>query len=102
MWRVIGSVVLMSASLAACDQAEASRKVIEAECLEGGDSPEVCTCLARQSIERLDSALVELVVLGARGRQAEASEKLETLENQLQAEFEAEVPEIMASCGVQN
>lgn len=101
MWRLIGAIFVF-AGLGACDQTEASRKAIEAECLEGGDSPEVCTCLARQSIERLDPALVELVVLGAQGRQAEASEKLEALESHLQSEFGSEVPAIMSACGVEN
>lgn len=85
--------------LGGCDAAEANRKAIEESCLANGEPVEVCTCLARESAERLDPAVLELIAMGAKGEGREASEKAKTLETQLRSQFAVEVPAIMDTCG---
>ncbi len=99
MRRVLASSLAFFGLLAGCDAAEANRKTIEESCLANGEPAEVCTCLARESVERLDPAVLDLIAMGAKGEGREASEKSRTLEPPLRSQFAVEVPAIMDACG---
>ena len=96
----LGFIGLAGASLlSGCDAVEANRQAIEESCLANGEPGEVCACLARESAERLDPSVLELIAMGAKGEGREASEKAKTLETQLRSQFAVEVPAIMDACG---
>jgi hypothetical protein len=96
----VGAAIILLAGLAACDAKDASRKAIVDQCVADGMAAEVCDCLGNESVARLDPELLDIVVLGTEGRQAEADAKITDLDPQLRAKFTAEVPAIVAKCGV--
>lgn len=96
----LGFISLAGVSLlAGCDAVEANRQSIEEACLANGEPGEVCTCLARESAEKLDPAVLELIAMGAKGEGREASEKSKAMEAPLRSQFAVEVPAIMEACG---
>lgn len=100
MRRVLASILGFICLLGGCDAVEANRRTIEDSCLANGDGAEVCACLARESAERLDPAVLDLVVLGAKGQSRGASEKARSLDPALRMQLAVDVPAIMAECGV--
>jgi hypothetical protein len=98
MRRLSATIVVLSV-LAACSQNEEGKKAIVAQCVSNGDTPEVCDCLARNSAERLDQDLFDLVVMGARGEETEAAQRMEGLAPELQAKFSVLIPQILKDCG---
>lgn len=100
MRRVLASAFGLVSLLGGCDAVEANRRTIEDSCLANGETVEVCACLARESAERLDPAVLELIAMGAKGEARDASEKSRTLDPPLRSQFAIEVPAIMAACGV--
>jgi len=107
MRRVVASSLFVvglvaTGLLAGCDAVEANRKAIEESCLANGDTAEVCSCLASESAERVDPAVLELIVMGAKGEPREASERIKALDGPLRSQLAVEVPAIMAECGMQH
>ncbi len=100
MRRVLVSTLGVIGLLGGCDAVEANRKVIEESCVANGETAEVCSCLARESADRLDPAVLELIAMGAKGEGREASEKSRALDSPLRSQFAVEVPAIMEACGV--
>jgi hypothetical protein len=90
---------LALAVLAACSQNGPGRAAITDRCIAGGEKPEVCKCLADESSRRLDRAMFELVVLGARGEETEAEEQVRTLGPERQDQFSTLVRGIIRGCG---
>ena len=102
MRRVFASFAVLTGLLAGCDAVEANRKAIEESCLANGDSAQVCSCLATETAERVDPAVLDLIVMGAKGEPREASERIKALEAPLRSQFAVEVPAIMAECGMEH
>ena len=100
MRRLAGSLIALTA-LAGCSQNEEGKKAIADQCLINGEAPEVCKCLARTSADKLDPALFEIVVLGAKGEDLEVSQRMEGLTPDLQARFSLTIPQILRECGTQ-
>jgi hypothetical protein len=93
-------VLLALAALAAsaCSARDAGQKAILDRCLAGGEDEKVCDCQAQASAEKLDQELFDLVVLGAKGEEAEAAVRAEELTPELQGKFSALIPEIKQEC----
>lgn len=87
------------AGLAACNPNEPGMKVIARQCLAGGQAEEVCDCLSKQSAQRLDKDLFEMVVLGAQGEEAEVVARMEELPPELKTKFTVVIPDIRRECG---
>lgn len=100
MRRVVASSFVFAGLLAGCDAVEANRTAIEESCLANGDTPEVCSCLASETAERVDPAVLDLIAIGARGETREASERIKALDAPLRSQLSIEVPAIMAECGM--
>lgn len=100
MRRVLAFPMFLAGVLAGCDAVEESRRAIEESCIANGESAEICACLARESAERLDPAVLELMVMGAKGEPRQASERARTLAPTLQTQLALDVPVIMAECGM--
>ncbi len=100
MRRLAGSLFALTV-LAGCSQNEEGKKAIADQCLSNGEAPEVCECLARTSAEKLDPALLEIVVLGSRGEDLLVSQRMEELTPDLQARFSLTIPQILRECGTQ-
>jgi hypothetical protein len=99
MARVCIAIILL-AGLAACDQKDASRKAIVDQCVADGFASEVCDCLGNQSVARLDAELLDILVLGTQGLQAEADQKIADLDPNMRAKFAVEIPAIVDQCGL--
>ncbi len=99
MRRVVASTLGLIALLGACDAVEASRKTIEQTCLANGEPQDVCSCLARESAERLDPAVLDIMVIGAKGQPRDASSKARALDAPLRSQLAMDVPAIMVECG---
>lgn len=91
-----GVLVLLAA---ACSQNEPGRTAIVDRCVAGGETPEICQCLADQSSRQLDGEMFELVVLGAQGEEKEADRRMTELTPERQARFTAEMQHIIRGCG---
>ena len=89
------------ALLAACSQNEQGRAAINDRCVAGGESAEICTCLADQSSRKLDGDMFNLVVLGAQGEEAETDRLVKELTPERQARFTAMMQEITRGCGAE-
>ncbi len=100
MRRVLASVTAAAGLLAGCDAVEESRRAIEESCVASGEPAEICSCLARESAERLDPAVLDLMVMGARGEPRQASERARSLSPTLQTQLAVDVPVIIAECGM--
>ncbi len=100
MRRVLAATALFAGLLAGCDPMEANRRAIEEACVSNGESQEVCSCLARESADRLDPTVVDLMVMGAKGESRQASARAKLLEAPLQTQLAVDVPAIMAECGM--
>lgn len=91
-------LVLASLGAAACSPRDAGKKAIVARCLAGAEDEKVCECTAQASAEKLDQELFDLVVLGAKGEEAEAAVRAEELTPELQSKFALLIPEIKQEC----
>jgi hypothetical protein len=100
MRRVAASLLVLSI-LAGCSQNEEGKKAIADQCLVNGEAPEVCECLAKTSAEKLDPALFEIVVLGAKGEDLLTAQRMEELTPDMQARFSLTIPQILRECGTQ-
>ncbi len=100
MRRVLALPMVFAGVLAGCDAVEESRRAIEESCIANGESVEICSCLARESAERLDPAVLDLMVMGAKGEPRQASERARALEPEQQSQLAIDVPVIMAECGM--
>jgi len=89
------------ALLAACSQNEQGRAVITNRCVAGGESAEICKCLADQSSRKLDGDMFGIVVLGAQGDEAETDVLMKELAPERQARFTAMMQEIIRGCGAE-
>lgn len=94
-WMPAGVLAL----LAACSQNEPGRALIMDRCVAGGETPEICKCLADQSSRQLDGDLFELIVLGAQGEEKETDRRMTELTPERQARFTAEMQQIIRVCG---
>ena len=91
-------LALAALGVAACSPRESGKKAIVERCLAGGEDEKVCQCQAQASAEKLDQELFDLVVLGARGEEAEAAVRVEELSPELQGRLSTLVPEIRQEC----
>ncbi len=99
--RRLAALLLCVGALAGCGQNEAGKAAIVDQCLANGEAPEVCDCLARTSAEKLDPALFDIVVLGARGEDLVVQQRMDELTPDLQARFTLIIPQILRECGAQ-
>lgn len=99
--RRLAVFLLVAGALGACGQNEAGKKAIAEQCIENGDTVEVCECLGEQSAEKLDAELFAIVVLGAQGEDLEAARRMDELSPDLQARFAAAIPDILKGCGAE-
>jgi hypothetical protein len=100
--KVLAMVALLAmpaAALAACSQNGPGRAVITDRCVAGGESPEICKCLADQSAARLDKEMFQIVVYGARGEENAGERLLRDIGPDRQARFTAMAREIARACG---
>lgn len=86
--------------VAGCGARSAGRDAIVARCVADGDVPTVCDCLGDQSAKRLDQSDFDLVVLGARGSDAETEARLAQLDQRAQARLSIAIRDIAGACGV--
>lgn len=100
MRRVLAFPILLAGVLAGCDAVEESRRAIEESCIANGEPAEICSCLATESAERLDPAVLDLMVMGAKGEPRQASERARALSPTLQTQLAVDVQLIMAECGM--
>jgi hypothetical protein len=89
------------AALAACSQNGPGRSAIIDRCVAGGESEEICKCLADASSQRLESDMFELVVLGAQGEEAKTDERMKEMSPERQAQFTELMRGIIRACGAQ-
>jgi len=99
--RRFAAILIALGALAGCSQNEEGKKAIADKCLANGDTPEVCECLAQRSAERLDPALFDIVVLGARGEDLVTTQRMDELTPDLKAKFSLTIPQILRECGAQ-
>ena len=97
------ALALAVIALGACSsENEQSRKVIEAQCIAGGGAEDVCACLGKTSVERLDRELLEIVVLGAQGEDIETADRIAELPPELGNKLSVVVPQIIKQCGAES
>lgn len=97
------ALALAVIALGACSsENEQSRKVIEAQCIAGGGAEDVCACLGKTSVERLDRELLEIVVLGAQGEDMETADRIAELPPELGNKLSVVVPQIIKQCGAES
>ena len=102
--RVMARWVFSSAmliALAACSQDGPGRAVITERCIAGGESPEICQCLADESSKILDDDMFDMVVLGALGDDAETDLMMREMSSSRRARFSALMREIIQGCGAE-
>jgi hypothetical protein len=90
---------LAVAALAGCSQNSAGVAIITDRCVAGGESPEVCKCLAEQSSAKLDKEMFEIVVLGARGEQNASARLLRDIGPERQTRFKTIARDVASTCG---
>jgi hypothetical protein len=95
-WMPAASVMVL---LAACSQSEPGRTAIVDRCVAGGETPEICKCLADESSRQLDGDMFDLVVLGAQGEEMETDRRMKELAPERQARFAARMRQIIRGCG---
>lgn len=100
---MLGLPALLAAlsTLAACSRDGPGRAVIVDRCVAGGESPEICKCLADTSSQRLEPDMFELVVLGAQGEENKTDERIQEMTPERQAQFSELMGGIIRSCGAQ-
>lgn len=91
-------LVLATLGAAACSPRDAGRTAILERCLAGAGEEKVCDCQARASADKLDQELFDLVVLGAKGEEAEAAARAEELSPEMQGRLSLLIPEIKQEC----
>lgn len=96
--RRFAVLLALSAAAAGCNPNATGSKVIAEQCIADGESIEMCECLGKESAERLDQPLFDLVVLGAQGAEAEAAARMEEMPADLKMRFSAVIPEIRRTC----
>jgi hypothetical protein len=96
-WSLALAAVLLATG---CGARSAGREAIIARCLGDGEDPVVCDCLGNQSVKKLDKTGFDLVVLGARGQDAEADSLLAELTPVEQAKLSGSVRDVASACGV--
>jgi hypothetical protein len=89
------------AALTACSQDGPGRAAIVDRCVAGGETPEICKCLADSSSQKLDDDMFELVILGAQGEQAKTDQRLKEMSPERQTRFTLSMREIVRGCGAQ-
>jgi hypothetical protein len=90
---------VVAVALAACNRNGPGRELIANRCVAGGETPEVCKCLADQSSAKLDDEMFQLVVLAAQG-QVNASERLlRDIGPDRQSRFRTITREVARACG---
>jgi hypothetical protein len=87
--------------LAGCSQNGPGRAAIAERCIAGGETPEVCQCLADESSQKLEGDLFALVVLGATGEDAEAELLVNEMSPDEHLKFAAAMREIIRKCGAE-
>ncbi len=95
-WMPAASALVL---LAACSQNEPGRTAIVDRCVAGGETPEICKCLADESSRQLDGDMFELVVLGAQGEETETDRRMKELTPERQARLAAMMQQIIRGCG---
>jgi hypothetical protein len=96
---VAGALAALALALAACSQDGPGKAVITDRCVAGGESPEICKCLADQSAARLDKEMFQIVVFGAKGEENAGERLLRDIGPDRQARFTAMAREIARACG---
>jgi hypothetical protein len=97
--RPLSIAALALMTLAACSQNGPGIASITDRCVAGGESPEVCKCLAEQSASKLDKEMFEVVVLGARGEQNASARLLRDIGPDRQNRFKTLVRDVASRCG---
>jgi hypothetical protein len=95
------SVAIVLAALTACSQNGPGRAAITDRCIAGGESPEICKCLADASSQKLERDMFELVVLGAQGDEAKTDQRMKEMAPDRQAQFTELMRGIIRGCGAQ-
>jgi hypothetical protein len=97
-----GALILLASLtlFGACSAYEEGKKFITDQCLAGGNTVEVCDCLARESAARLEPQLFDIVVLGAKREDALAAARMEDLTPEQESKFTKTIPEIRNQCKV--
>ncbi len=91
--------IIVGLGLAACSQNGPGREAINSRCIAGGESPEICKCLADTSADKLEGDLFPIVVAGARGEEAASEKLINDLAPDRKARFGQAMREIARSCG---
>ena len=86
--------------LCACSQNGPGKALITDRCVAGGESPEICACLADQSAARLDREMFQVIVYGAQGQEKAGERLLRDIGPERQTRFTALAKEIARACGV--
>jgi len=97
-WIIAGFAI---AALSACSQDGPGRAAIVDRCVAGGETPEICRCLADSSSRKLDDEMFELVILGAQGEEQKTDERMKQMSPERQAQFTSAMQQIIHGCGAQ-
>jgi hypothetical protein len=96
VWLCLGTAVF---ALAACDARAPGRQVIIDRCLaDGAGGEDYCVCLARESDDRLDDEMFELVARAASGDAETAEEILAIFEPAEQITYSTLLAEVVRAC----
>ena len=99
-WSPLVAALLVAGLIGgACGADDTGRKAIVDACLKGGQPDGVCTCLAKESAQRLDKPMYEVVVLGAQGNEAETDRIMATLTPAAAQKFVSTAQSIARACG---
>lgn len=99
--RTLVMLAATASALAACSRNETGKKVIAEQCIAEGETVEVCECFAKNTDEKLDKDLFDIVVLGAQGEDGETEKLMQELTPTQKAHFTAAVREVIATCGAE-
>lgn len=102
MSKRVVPVLITALALAACSAASSDHDVIAKTCVSDGGVEQVCDCLAKASVKRLEPSAVDAIVFGARGQAAEADKVLASLTPEQGATFRAAMEGILRECGAED
>lgn len=87
--------------LAGCSQSGPGKAAIVDRCVAGGETAEICKCLAEQSAKKLDGEMFQIVVLGAQGEEEKTDAMVKALTPDRQTKFTTSMREIIKGCGAE-
>lgn len=94
--------VLALCLAAGCGAPTDTRVIITDTCVKDGGEPDVCDCLGRESVARLDEDSLDAVVFGALGEDIEADSVLAEMGDVGQARFRSGMAAVLRVCGAED